>query len=124
MRKLTLSCAGLALLVMAAVPGHAHAARYAPMSPRDQGIAAIHWASARWHVNYWWLYRIASRESGLYPSAYNHWSGASGLFQFLPSTYWPYARRIGETRSIFNAYANANVAAYMFSIGLSYAWNE
>ncbi len=93
-------------------------------APRSANVAldAIAVASARWHVSYSWLLRIAIRESGLNPWAHNP-SGASGLFQFMPSTYYAYAPRIGEFRSIFDPYANANVAAYMFSIGLSYAWN-
>ncbi len=82
---------------------------------------AIATASARWGVSYGWLVRVATCESGLNPSAYNP-SGASGLFQFMPGTYWLYASRIGETRSYWDAYGAANVAAYMFSIGQSYQW--
>lgn len=83
--------------------------------------AAIGWAAARWGVDYGWLLRVATCESGLNPNAYNP-SGASGLFQFMPGTYWTFAARIGETRSYFNPYGAANVAAYMFSIGLAYEW--
>lgn len=95
-----------------------------PQSPQGTGgdaRAAISAASARWHVSYGWLLRVASCESGLNPYAQNP-SGASGLFQFMPSTYYAYAARIGETGSIWNAYSNANVAGYMFSIGQSYQW--
>lgn len=84
-------------------------------------FGAISTASARWGVSYGWLVRVATCESGLNPSAYNP-SGASGLFQFMPGTYWLYASRIGETRSYWDAYGAANVAAYMFSIGQSYQW--
>ena len=87
----------------------------------NSATAAIATAAARWGVNYYWLLRVASCESGLNPSAYNP-SGASGLFQFMPGTYYAYAARIGERGSIWNAYSNANVAAYMFSIGQAYQW--
>lgn len=83
--------------------------------------AAIAWAAARWGVDYNWLLRVAMCESGLNPNAYNP-SGASGLFQFMPGTYWAFAARIGETRSYFNPWGAANVAAYMFHIGLAYEW--
>lgn len=82
---------------------------------------AIAWAANRWGVSYSWLLGVAECESGLNPSAYNP-SGASGLFQFMPGTYWTYAARIGETRSYWDAWGAANVAAYMFSIGQSYQW--
>ncbi len=87
----------------------------------NPSLDAISIASARWGVSYGWLLRVASCESGLNPMAYNP-SGASGLFQFMPSTFYAFAARIGEFRSIWNPYASANVAAYMFSIGLSYEW--
>jgi soluble lytic murein transglycosylase-like protein len=88
-----------------------------------QGLAAIRWAAAHWHVSVNLLSSIAWRESRYEPWARNRYSGASGLFQFMPGTFYSYAPRIGEFRSIFNPYANANVAAYMFKIGLGYAWN-
>ena len=82
---------------------------------------AIAQAAARWGVSYGWLLRVATCESGLNPSAQNP-SGASGLFQFMPGTYFLYASRIGETRSYWDAYGSANVAGYMFSRGLAYQW--
>ena len=82
---------------------------------------AIAQASARWGVSYGWLLRVATCESGLNPGAQNP-SGASGLFQFMPGTYFLYASQIGETRSYWDAYGSANVAGYMFSRGLSYQW--
>jgi soluble lytic murein transglycosylase-like protein len=56
------------------------------------------------------------------PYAYNP-SGASGLAQFMPGTYWAYAARIGERRSYWNPYAAANVMAFMFSRGQAYQWS-
>jgi soluble lytic murein transglycosylase-like protein len=107
-----------------------HATTGAPAAQKPQStryftysdsISAISWASAHWGVNYYWLLRVARCESGLNPYAYNPY-GPSGLFQFLPGTYWLYAARIGETRSYWNPYASANVAAFMFHAGLSYQW--
>ncbi len=82
---------------------------------------AIYKAAQHWGVSYWYLVRLATCESGLNPGAYNP-SGASGLFQFMPSTYAAYAARIGEGGSLWNAYSNANVAAYMISQGQAYQW--
>lgn len=92
--------------------------RYTYGSDATVAIAA---ASARWGVAYGWLLRVAECESGLNAGAFNR-SGASGLFQFMPGTYWLYAAQIGEGRSYWNAYGAANVAAYMFSRGLAYQW--
>ncbi len=92
--------------------------------PTSGGSAtdAIAQAAARWGVSYGWLLRVAECESGLNPGAHNP-SGASGLFQFMPGTYFLYAAQIGETRSYWDAYGSANVAGYMFSRGLSYQWS-
>lgn len=62
---------------------------------------------------------VARCESGLNPNAYNARSGASGLFQFLPGTWrtTPYA-----SYSIFDAWANANAAAWMWSVGRRGEW--
>ena len=62
---------------------------------------------------------VARCESGLNPNAYNARSGASGLFQFLPSTWrtTPYAGY-----SIFDAWASANAAAWMWSVGRRGEW--
>jgi uncharacterized protein YraI len=58
-------------------------------------------------------------ESGLDPGAYNASSAASGLFQFLPGTWatTPYA-----ASSIFDPTANANAAAWMWSVGRRGEW--
>ena len=65
------------------------------------------------------MIRVAKCESGLNPRAVNRSSGASGLFQFLPSTWrtTPYA-----SSSIFDATANANAAAWMWSVGRRGEW--
>jgi hypothetical protein len=63
---------------------------------------------------------VASCESGLNPNAYNGSSGASGVFQFLPSTWrtTPYAGY-----SPFNAWANVN-AAYSVFVRDGHSWGE
>jgi hypothetical protein len=54
--------------------------------------------------------RMAEIESGLDPHARHPVSGASGLFQFLPSTARQY-----KLKSVFDAEANANAAAALWS---------
>ena len=65
------------------------------------------------------LLAVAQCESGLNPGAYNASSAASGLFQFLPGTWatTPYA-----AASIFDPYASANAAAWMWSVGRRGEW--
>ena len=62
---------------------------------------------------------VARCESGLNPAAYNARSGASGLFQFMPGTWrtTPFA-----SYSIFDAWASANAAAWMWSVGRRGEW--
>lgn len=65
------------------------------------------------------LWRKARCESGLNPSAHNGWSTASGLFQFLDSTWasTPYAGF-----SILSPYANALAAGWMHAHGRGGEW--
>jgi hypothetical protein len=62
--------------------------------------------------------RIARCESGLNPYARNRYSGAAGVFQFLPSTWrsTPYARY-----SIYDAWANVQAARWLF-VKSGYSW--
>ena len=85
-------------------------------------LTAIHWAAARWGASDPALVRVAQCESGLNPQAYNAGGGFSGLFQFLPATYWAYARLAAETRSYWSASGSADVAAWMFAHGLANQW--
>jgi hypothetical protein len=64
------------------------------------------------------LWRKAECESHLYPLAHNP-SGASGLFQFLPSTFnsTPY-----RGLSIWSPYANALAAGWMHQHGRGGEW--
>jgi len=66
-----------------------------------------------------WAIRIAKCESGYNPNAVNRSSGASGLFQFLPSTWAhsPYA-----AQSPFDPVANAHAAAWLYSRSGPAAW--
>jgi soluble lytic murein transglycosylase-like protein len=75
-------------------------------------------AAARWGVDPNWLLRVASCESGLNPNAYNSRSGASGLFQFKPATFYAHGGH-----NIWDPTDQANVAAHMFSQGLAYEWS-
>ena len=68
------------------------------------------------------LLRVAYCESRYNPGAYNA-SGASGLFQFLPSTWAANSVRAGFAgASPFDPLAAANVAAWMFARGQAYQW--
>jgi hypothetical protein len=85
-------------------------------------LTAIHWAAARWGASEPALVAVAKCESALNPRAYNASSGSSGLFQFMPTTYWAYAPQAGETRSYWSASGAADVAAWMFAHGLANQW--
>jgi len=65
------------------------------------------------------LLSVAQCESGLNPGAYNASSAASGLFQFLPGT-WATTPYAGS--NIFDPAANANAAAWMWSVGRRGEW--
>ncbi len=68
------------------------------------------------------LLRVAYCESRYNPGAYNA-SGASGLFQFLPSTWAVNSVRAGfGGASVWDPVASANVAAYMFRSGQAGQW--
>jgi soluble lytic murein transglycosylase-like protein len=62
------------------------------------------------------MLHIAWHESRYQPDAYNRRSGASGVFQFLPSTWARVAPLAGFGGwSPFEAYANVEVAAFLMS---------
>jgi uncharacterized protein YraI len=65
------------------------------------------------------MLRVAKCESVLDPSNVNSSSGASGLFQFMPGTWLttPFA-----DQDIFDPVANANAAAWMWSVGRRNEW--
>jgi uncharacterized protein YabE (DUF348 family) len=85
--------------------------------------AIIREAAAAQGANTDQLLRVAYCESRYNPGAYNASSGASGLFQFLPSTWAANSVRAGFAgTSPFDPVAAANVAAWMFVRGQSYQW--
>ena len=65
------------------------------------------------------MLRVAKCESVLDPYNVNSSSGASGLFQFMPGTWLttPFA-----DQDIFDPVANANAAAWMWSVGRRNEW--
>lgn len=63
---------------------------------------------------------VAACESGYNPNAVNPSSGASGVFQFLAST-WATTSYAGYSR--FNAWANVNAAHQVF-VRDGYSWRE
>lgn len=71
--------------------------------------------------------QVAKCESGLTPSSINHnyYAGGgnpSGLFQFLPETWNRMSSQSGVGGDVFNATANANVAAWAWANGHSGEW--
>jgi hypothetical protein len=64
--------------------------------------------------------RVAACESGYNPAAYNPYSGAMGVFQFMPYTWsrTPFARS-----NPFEASANIHAAYYVF-VRDGYSWRE
>ena len=58
-----------------------------------------------------WALRVAKCESNYNPYAVNRYSGASGLFQFLPSTW---ALTPQHAQSVFDPVANAQAAAWLY----------
>jgi hypothetical protein len=94
----------------------------APAVPGDIQ-AIIQDAAAKWGADPTQLLRVAYCESRYNPNAYNASSGASGLFQFLATTWAPNSVRAGYAgASVFDPVANANTAAYMFSRGQAAQW--
>lgn len=73
-------------------------------------------AAARHGANADQMLRVAMCESGLNPNAQNR-SGASGLFQFKPGTFYGHGGH-----NIWDPYDQADVAARMFSQGLASQW--
>ena len=68
-----------------------------------------------------WGLRVANCESSYRPGAVNPSSGSEGLFQFMPSTFaaTPQGRAGG---SIWDATAQAQAAAWMYSQGRQVEW--
>ncbi len=67
-----------------------------------------------------WAQRVALCESGYNPSSYNAGSGASGVFQFLPSTW---ANTPQHASSVFDARPNVEAAAWLYQHDHGSAWS-
>lgn len=86
-------------------------------SSDNVGNAIRYWA-AQYGLGYWNLAATAACESDFLPGAYNPSSGVSGLFQFMPSTfYWQ-----GGV-NLWDVWDQSRVAAKMFANGLAYHWH-
>jgi G5 domain/Transglycosylase SLT domain/G5-linked-Ubiquitin-like domain len=98
--------------------------KYKPAPPPPAEIATIiRAAAAKYGVDPEQLLRVAYCESHYDPLAYNGISGASGLFQFIPGTWRANSVAAGYGgASVWDAVANANVAAWMFSRNQAYQW--
>lgn len=96
----------------------------APSTTWDRATVAtiIREAAAKYGVDAELLLRIAQCESGLNPSAKNRNSSASGLFQFMPSTYRNSPSGAAGL-SIWDPRANAEAAAFKIANGALRAWN-
>lgn len=103
----------------AAVAEPAVAEPAAPAAVGGDVVSIVYAAAAAYGQDGNALLAVASCESGLNPGAYNASSGASGLFQFLPGT-WASTPYGGS--SVFDASANANAAAWMWSMGRRGEW--
>jgi peptidoglycan hydrolase CwlO-like protein len=85
---------------------------------QQQVIAIIRAAAAKYNQDGDRMVRVARCESGLNPHAYDAGSGASGLFQFMPSTFYG-----NGGHDIWDATDQSNIAAKMFSEGKSGEWS-
>ena len=84
---------------------------------QQQIIAIIRGAAAQYGANGDQMVRVARCESSLNPYAYNRGSGASGLFQFMPGTFYG-----NGGHNIWDPTDQSDVAAKMFARGDSGAW--
>ena len=99
--------------------------RVGTRSPTPSGDieGIIRAAATRWGADETQLLRVAYCESRYNPNAYNASSGASGVFQFLATTWAPNSVRAGYAgASVFDPVANVNTAAYMFANQQARQW--
>lgn len=86
---------------------------------RDEIIQIIYAAADKYGQPRADMLRVAQCESVLDPNSVNPYSGASGLFQFMPSTFaiTPFAGQ-----DIFDPVVNANAAGWMWQNGMRNHW--
>lgn len=108
-------CLCAALLPLAAVPARADAGESVP--------ALIDQAAADYHVSPYLMHAIAHCESRHSRWAFNRHSGASGVYQWLPSSFAEVAPQAGYAgASVWNAEANVRTAAWAISRGQAWRW--
>jgi uncharacterized protein YraI len=85
----------------------------------DEIVQFIFEAADKYHQPRADMLRVARCESNLDPNAINHAGNTHGLYQFLPGTWetTPYAEH-----SIYDPWANANAAGWMWSEGRRNEW--
>ena len=86
---------------------------------QDEIIDIIYAAADEYGQSRRAMLRVARCESLLDPDAINPYSNASGLFQFLPGTW---ATTPWANDNIFDPVANADAAAWMWSVGRRGEW--
>lgn len=98
----------------------------------DQIVQRLQYWTSFYGISFYWLHRVGMCESSLengktdpiaiYSARYGY-EHAQGVFQFLPSTFYANASRIGiQNPNIWNADQNIQVAVWMFSQGQSGQW--
>ena len=90
-----------------------------PTYTRDEIIAIIYAAADAYGQSRVDMLRVATCESNLDPYNLTPPYSASGLFQFLPGTW---ATTPFKDQSIWDPVANANAAAWMWSVGRRNEW--
>lgn len=124
MRKLIWVALAAAMIVPASVEAHNRSSAperyFQKRCEQGQPLACIHRASLHWGESFSYMKGIAWRESRWNPAAKNPQSTASGLFQFLNTT-WAGSWNPYRSISVFSAKYNALAAAYAMSLGY-YSW--
>jgi len=100
----------------------------AAQGSKDEVAATITYWANHYGVDPEWMLRVARCESGLSVSALNknYYAGGgnpSGIFQFLPQTFYANAARVGiADPNLWDFRQQAQVAAWMFAHGQSKQW--
>lgn len=84
-------------------------------------VQIIYAAADKWGQPRADMLRVARCESNLDPRAVNSRSGASGLFQFMPSTF-AFTPNGKAGQNIFDPYASADAAGWMWANGMRNHW--
>jgi len=84
-------------------------------------VQIIYAAADKWGQPRADMLRVARCESNLDPRAVNSSSGASGLFQFMPSTF-AFTPNGKARQNIFDPYASADAAGWMWANGMRNHW--